>query len=70
MKKGRSRNFFKYFIGGALLSWLILTCGVVAKGQINRLFSGRHLLLVIGIYLLTGLICGSCFATFLVLRKK
>lgn len=70
MKKRKGTSFFKYFLWGMVLTWLILTAGIALKGQLLRLFSRGHLLLVLGIYLLAGFICGSCFAAFLLLLKK
>lgn len=63
--------FLKSFLLGMVITWVILTAGVFAKAGFRpEMFTGKNLPLVIGIYLLVGVICGGCFGTFIYMIKK
>lgn len=69
MKNHGVRHFLGYFLFGVLLTWLILTVGILLRGGHLHLIS-ENLPRVLGVYLLAGLICGLCFASFFNLLRK
>lgn len=63
--------FLKSFLVGVIITWVILTVGVFVKiGFHPEMFTGKNLPIVMGIYLLVGLICGGCFSAFVRIIKK
>jgi hypothetical protein len=68
--KNKVGLFVKYLLLGMVITWIILTIGVGVKGSLQAVFSSGNWPLVIVIYLITGLICGACFAAFLMMIRK
>lgn len=63
--------FLKSFLLGVIITWVILTVGVFAKSGFHpEMFSGKNLPIIIGIYLIAGVICGGCFGAFVYIVKK
>lgn len=64
MKKDSVGRFIKYFLLGALSSWLILTVAVLIRASGHFHLSQEKMPGVIKIYLIAGLICGLAAASF------